>query len=53
MVFTCSYCDVIFHDFHHELECRDRLIEAIYNQIIKLDKQRLKIILNHINLISL
>lgn len=53
MAFTCSFCDVSFIDFHHEVECRDRLIEEIYNKIIKLDKQRLKVILNHINLISL
>ena len=53
MCFTCSYCGVSFHDFHDEVECRDSLIENIYNKIIKLDKQRLKIILNHINLISL
>ncbi len=52
-MFSCSYCGVVFHEYHHDVECRDRLLETIYNKLIDIDKQRLKLILNYINLISL
>jgi hypothetical protein len=48
MVFTCSYCNTTFQEFHHDLECRDTLLEAIYNNMLKLDKSRLRLLLNYI-----
>lgn len=48
MTFSCSYCDTEFADCHSDTDCRDILINDIYEKIITIDKHRLKMILSYI-----
>ena len=39
MIFTCSYCDTEFSECHSDSDCRDILINDIYEKIIKIDEK--------------
>ena len=48
-MFRCSYCNTCFIDKHSDFECRDTLMDSVYNTMITLDKDRIKMLLNYIN----
>lgn len=48
-MFKCSYCHMSFTDKHSDYECRDVLMDSVYNTMIKLDKDRIKMLINYIN----
>jgi len=48
-MFRCSYCGTTFLDKHSDYECRDVLMDSVYNTMISLDKDRIKMLVNYIN----
>jgi len=46
-MFRCRYCKTYFLNHHSDDECRDTILEMIYQLLLKLDRHRLHLIYNN------